>query len=258
MLQVLTLLIILAVVLIIGRLATIALTVTGIPHEIAKFQARSALTGAGFTTNESESLVNHPARRRIVVMLMTVGAIGGAAGIATTISAFVGVSGFGDGLERGFLLLAGLFVLVVVSRTKYFDKVMSRVFAGVVKRVTDVDLTDYGSLLRLSGEYGVAEVHVKPGEWLADRTLAEMDLSHEGVLVLGVVHPDHTYIGAPKGDTRVRVNDTLILYGRAPLLAELDVRKADHTGERAHQEAMATQRSIEEDQRRADEGEEAV
>ena len=75
MLQVLTLLIILAVVLIIGRLATIALTVTGIPREIAKFQARSALTGAGFTTNESESLVNHPARRRIIVLLMTVGAL---------------------------------------------------------------------------------------------------------------------------------------------------------------------------------------
>lgn len=258
MLQILTLLIILAVVLIIGRLATIALTVTGIPREIAKFQARSALTGAGFTTNESESLVNHPARRRIIVMLMTVGAIGGAAGIATTISAFVGVSGVGDGLERGLVLLGGLFVLVALSRTKYFDRLMSRAFAGIVKRVTDVDLTDYGSLLRLSGEYGVAEVHVKDGEWLAGRTLAQMDLSHEGVLVLGIVHPNHTYVGAPKGDTRVRVDDTLILYGRASLLAELDVRKAGLSGERAHKEAVARQRGIEEEERRADKGEEAV
>lgn len=259
MFQVLTLLIILAMVLIIGRLATIALTVTGVPREIAKFQARSALTGAGFTTTESESLVNHPARRRIIMLLMAVGAIGGAAGIATTISAFIGVSGFGDGLERGFLLLGGLVLMVVVSRTARFDALVSRLFAGIVKRIADVDLQDYRSMLRLSGEYGVAEVHVKEGEWLAGRTLSELDLSHEGVLVLGVVHPDHTYIGAPKGDTRVRVDDTLILYGRASLLVELDERRADLTGERAHKQAVAEQRSIEEEQRRTEEeGEEAV
>jgi len=38
--------------------------------EAAHFQARSALTGVGFTTSESELIVGHPARRRIVESLV--------------------------------------------------------------------------------------------------------------------------------------------------------------------------------------------
>lgn len=250
MFQAVSLLIILATVLIISRLATIALTVTGIPREIAKFQARSALTGAGFTTAESESLVNHPVRRRIIMGLMLTGSLGGAAGIATAISAFVGVSGFGAGVQRGFILLGGLVVLVVASRTNMFDRVTSKIFAGLVRRVADVDLRDYASLLRLSGEYGVDELYIEADDWLADKSLAELDLPHEGILVLGIVRADHTYLGAPKGGTRVRAGDTLVVYGRAPLLAELDERRADHTGQRAHEAAVAKQRAIEREQER--------
>ncbi|WP_419193904.1 hypothetical protein [Novipirellula herctigrandis] len=38
--------------------------------DLAQFQTLSAFTGAGFTTNESEDIVNHPLRRRIMMYLM--------------------------------------------------------------------------------------------------------------------------------------------------------------------------------------------
>ena len=60
----------------ITRIATIALTMTGVSRQSARFQARSALTGAGFTTSESESMVNHPVRRRIIMWLMLTGNAG--------------------------------------------------------------------------------------------------------------------------------------------------------------------------------------
>ena len=58
------------------RVATIALTVTGLSREAARFQARSGLTGAGYTTTEAESIVNHPVRRRIVATLVLIGSAG--------------------------------------------------------------------------------------------------------------------------------------------------------------------------------------
>ena len=242
MLQVLSLLIVLGVVLIIGRLATVALTATGIPREIAKFQARSALTGAGFTTTESEQIVGHPARRRIVMILMMTGAIGGAAGIATTITAFANVNGYGQGLVRDGMLTAGLFAGVVLIRTRWFDRLLMRLFAGLIKRVTDVDLTDYAGLLRLSGDYGIAEILVDPGDWWAERELADLNLNREGVLLLGVVRPDQTYIGAPTGSTRLHPGDLLLAYGRGSQLAELDKRSTGEEGERAHLRAVAEHR----------------
>ena len=45
------------------RMGTLALQRTGLSREAATFQAQSAFMGVGFTTSESESLVNHPVRR---------------------------------------------------------------------------------------------------------------------------------------------------------------------------------------------------
>ena len=52
-------LLVLAVVsLIITRVATMALAATGLSYDVARFQARSALSGVGYTTSESEMIAN--------------------------------------------------------------------------------------------------------------------------------------------------------------------------------------------------------
>jgi len=80
-----SLLLVLVFSLLITRIATIALTYTGLSRQSAKFQARSAFTGVGFTTSESEKVVNHPVRRRILLLMMLVGN----AGIVTVIATFI-------------------------------------------------------------------------------------------------------------------------------------------------------------------------
>ena len=70
MTAVLILLLILLVALLINRIATAALMSTGMSRQYAKFQARSAFTGVGFTTSEAEEVVSHPVRRRIVMILI--------------------------------------------------------------------------------------------------------------------------------------------------------------------------------------------
>ena len=54
---------VLSLSLFVTQLATIALTYTGLSLEAARFQARSAFTGTGFTTSEAENVVDHPVRR---------------------------------------------------------------------------------------------------------------------------------------------------------------------------------------------------
>lgn len=76
MISIVTLLIVLTLSILLTRIATVALTHTGLSRESAKFQARSAFTGVGFTTSESEKVVNHPIRRRILLMLMLLGNAG--------------------------------------------------------------------------------------------------------------------------------------------------------------------------------------
>jgi Trk K+ transport system NAD-binding subunit len=89
-------------------------------------------------------------------------------------------------------------------------------------------------------------MRVRPDEWLAGKTLAELNLRSEGALVLGIERTDGSYVGAPRGPTAVKPGDLLIVYGRTSRLKELDRRPAGSDGDRAHREAVGSQLAHEE------------
>ena len=90
MIALISLLIIIALSIIVVRIGAIALELTGLSSEIASFQAQSAFSGAGFTTTESEAMVTHPVRRRIIRILILLGGAGVTTSMATLVLAFVG------------------------------------------------------------------------------------------------------------------------------------------------------------------------
>ena len=89
MIPIITLLVVVILSILVTRFATIALTYTGLSRETARFQARSAFTGVGFTTSESENVVNHPVRRKILMLLMLFGNAGIVTVIASVVLAFI-------------------------------------------------------------------------------------------------------------------------------------------------------------------------
>lgn len=237
--------------LLITRVATVALVLTGMSQQDARFQARSALSGTGFTTSEAEQVVNHPVRRRIVMGLMMLGSAGLVTGVATVMLGFVHASS-GEALQRVGVILGALLALYLLSRSPWFDRRLSRLIAALLRRFTDIESRDYGSLLHLAGDYGVAELAVREGEWLAGHSLDELDLRSEGVAVLGVERADGTFLGAPRFDTVVCPGDTLVLYGPQARIDELDDRVTGVAGDQAHRLAVAEQRRREEAECAAD------
>ncbi len=241
MTAILSLLVVIFVSMVITRVATIALTATGMSRESARFQARSALTGAGFTTSESESVVRHPVRRRIVMMLMLLGSAGIAAVIGSIVLAFVGSDADANWWFRIAVLAVGIGGLWVFASSAWVDRRITRLTMWALGRYTTIDARDYASLLQLGGDYVITELVVTGDHWLADRSLAELDLRREGIMVLGVVRPDGEYLGVPTRETVLRVGDTLVLYSRAGQLAELDARRRDMAGDEARRNAVERQ-----------------
>jgi len=240
LLQVMSLLVVLVLSLIITRVATIALTLTGMTRESARFQARSALTGAGFTTSESEKVVNHPIRRRVVMWLMLTGN-GGLVIVAALLILILGGGGKQVGLWSYVGLAAGLVGLWLLATSRWIDGRMSQHIERLLQRYTDLDTRDYMGLLRLHGEYTISELAVEENDWLAGRRLSELGLSREGVLVLGISRVDGTFLGAPRGDALLNAGNVLLLYGRDAAMKALDEREAGATGNLAHLEAVVEQ-----------------
>lgn len=261
MVAIVTVLIVILLSMVVTRVATIALTVTGMSREAAKFQARSALTGAGYTTTESESIVTHPVRRRIVGTLMLIGSAGVVTVIGGVALAFAKSEGPSDAGQRLAVLLAGGALLLWVMNRPPVDRAMSRLIRRLLRRFTDLEVRDYESLLEVHGGYMISELHIDPGDWIADRTLAEMRLNDEGVLVLGVQRRDGGYVGAPTGHTVGHVGDTLLLYGHQDRIAELDMRPQGPAGDAEHAESTtehavveATEAIAEDDTQDSDDG----
>jgi hypothetical protein len=240
-LGIIALLIVLALSLIITRMATVALTLTGLSEEIARFQARSAFTGTGFTTREAENVVNHPVRRRIIMLLMVLRSAGLVTIVLSFILSFLGSADDTTRLIRIIWLAGGVIVLWIASSNRVLDRYMRRFIEWTLRRWTKLDVTDYASLLRLSGDYTVVEALIKPEDWLANKRLENCHLPREGITILGITRDDGTYIGVPRGATEIQPGDTLILYGRAQALSELDKRLAGSQGDEAHERAVAEQ-----------------
>ncbi len=223
--------------LLVTRIATVWLTVTGMPREAARFQARSAFTGVGFTTREAEQVVNHPVRRGVVMFLMLLGNAGIITVLGSLIVGFGGERTTSALLLRVGVVLAGLLVLWFLSRSAGIDRALGRLAARIMQSRYGLNVPDRAHLLAIAGEWHVSELFVRDGDWLAGRKIGEQKLRAEGVSVLGVIRANGAYAPWPDGDTTLFPGDTLIVYGRESRLAELDSRRADRDGERAHERA---------------------
>lgn len=248
-----SLLVAISVSLLITRVATMALMLTGLSREMARFQARSAFSGAGFTTSESESVVNHPVRRRIVMLLMLLGNAGIATVVATLMVSMMAASQSEDLLPSVLVLAVGLALLWIVARSRWVERRLNRVISWALRRWARLEVRDYVAVLHLQSGYAVTEMHVESSDWIADKALARLRLPHEGVLVLGIIRVGGAYIGAPTGDTEIHGGDTLILYGPIERIEELDQRRAGLRGDEAHEEAVEEHVETLEEQQLTDE-----
>lgn len=149
MIAILSLLIVSALCLLVTRVAAMALMLTGLSRECARFQARSAYTGVGFTTQESESIVNHPVRRRIVMLLMLLGNVGIATVVATIVLSFGSTVRAEHWWVPVLTLLAGGAALIAASRSASVEHGLNHIIAWCLKRWTKLEIQDYVALLQL-------------------------------------------------------------------------------------------------------------
>jgi len=248
---VVSLFIILVLSLLVTRLATAALTLTGVSRELARLQSISAFTGVGYTTAESESLTEHPVRRRLLILLMILGNAGFVTAISSLILSFSGLEERTGYIRAGWIL-GGLLVLWLFARSKWVDRTMHRVMRRLLERSGAMRALDYEKLLDLRGDYIVSTHRVGRDDWMAGRSLAELKLFEEGISVLGIHRSNGDYLGVPRGETPVEPGDLIVLYGEEEDIEEVRQRSRDARGEQEHREAVADQKGRLDEQKRKD------
>jgi NhaP-type Na+/H+ and K+/H+ antiporter len=184
------------------------------------------------------------------MMLMLLGNAGLVTVMTTLILTFVGSQGTASTLERLGMLAVGLVLLAWFAYSPWVDRQLSRVIDIALRRMTDLDTRDYVSLLHLQGEYRLVEMLIRPDDWIAGMRLMDARTRNEGVIVIAIRRAeDDCFIGSPEGETEIRAGDTLVLYGRASALTQLDQRRKGWEGDKEHFEAVAAQRAYEKEEK---------
>lgn len=214
---------IIAVILIVVALAflmelgAIILKMTGLDINKARFQALSALTGTGYTTHESEAIMRHPLRRKVVMILMIIGN----AGLVSIIFTLVTTSKSGLTFVQLAISLALLIGLIrLISDRWLIGALDKRIEATLEKHQLLIRKKSIEEVLRLGDTYGVAEVTIDENSELLALTLAQAGLTEKNILVLAIER-DGRFIHMPRSFDRILAKDVLLVYGDLESLRQL-------------------------------------
>jgi len=215
------------------RGGAVALKLTGLSWDVASFQAQSAFTGAGFTTSESENIVSHPARRRVIRAMMNLGSIGVSSALVTVVVTFTTA---GDDMQqRTWWMIGSLVLLGAAIRTKVLDRLFIPVVTRFLLRSSTLRILDYEELLRMDKGFSVAQLTVERDTWLTGGPLKQLALNEEGILVLNVRRRSGSVLAAPRPVIHLEPGDKILCYGLEGELGDLAKRPAGPEGERAHE-----------------------
>ncbi len=220
MIEVVSIFVVVLISMIIVRVGTAALILTGLSPDVASFQAFSAYTGTGFTTREAELVMSHPLRRKIIRILILLGNMGLASVVAALILSFGSTISTTQLLVRIGVLVVLLVVLYILAQSKSLYNWMQKLFVGLLSRFTPLHIHDYYKLLEIERGFGIISFKVGEGSPLARKSLGELRLLEQGILVLGIHRADGDYLGAPHGGDRIQVGDRIICYGELDRLEE--------------------------------------
>lgn len=203
--------IVLFVTVMVRKVATVALQLTGLDRQTASFQALSALTGTGFTTREAELVLNHPLRRRIISLLMIVGNAGMVAVIAGLASSFLTITS-SWAILRFIILLIALYLIFKMATHSKLGRFLSKKIEEALRERFKLQKRSIERILDLGEDFGVAEITLHESFSSVGKTLATSELGKKKILVLAIER-DGEKILVPKGNHKLHAGDNLICYG---------------------------------------------
>lgn len=202
------------------EIIAIVMKLTGLELSKARFQIISILTHTGFTSRESELIVQHPTRRKIASILMVVSYV---AQITLITLLFDVLNNATKDLLSISIALTVVLVIIIISTqvdslSRRFDRFAERLLKNKIKKINSNNRID--QLLNLSPEFSIYELIVDTDSFICRKTLRELHLKEHFVQVLKIDRGSEM-IDFPLADTQILAGDRMIVYGKIEALTNL-------------------------------------
>lgn len=196
-----------------SRVGAIALELTGLPTEVARFQSLSAITGVGFTTSVSELIVRHSHRRCIVTILMFIGSLGTLGIGATLVISLLNLNDLKDWFLHFSIIMIGIILICLIDRSHSITKLIYKIFRSLLSRLFDLTDPDYSCLLYSTGDFTFAEYHIDRKHLLCGRKLSSINNNPNDFIVLGVHDSAGNFHSLPSDEFVLKAGFKILVYG---------------------------------------------
>lgn len=188
---------------------------TGLERKIARFQVISMLTGTGFTTGESELIIDHPVRRRLGAFLILFGAFS----LAVIISAISNLLTDNFYTMEIAYIAGGLLVLLLILRAPAVQHMMSGKMKSELKENYELADLPISDVLLMDEEDEVREIVISEDSLFTDKTFKEIVEKKDDIILLFIKRGEIN-IRNQAYDTKIEPGDKLIVYGNNPQIEE--------------------------------------
>lgn len=204
------------VYLVIIRIFTILLRITGLTNEKAKFQAISLLTSCGFTTSESEIIANDRARRKIAIAAMVTGYGFSVIIVSLIFNLLISLNqAQTSSTLKVIIIAAAVFVgLIILFQLPFIKKGNERLIAKIALKI--IQRKQYENTITILDSYGkdaICEVMINNlPEILEDKKLFEVRLRDTYRLNVLMIKRRNKVVDITK-DTIVQYHDVIVVFG---------------------------------------------
>lgn len=201
----LALIIYVIVVLLVVEVLSIAFELTGVPYEKAKFQVITMVT-TGYSTKESEIIVQHPIRRKLALFAMIFTYVSN----VTLFSIIVNLtkSSITKSLIVKSLIVLIALLIFVKNRMKLEGKIRNEF---IKHRWFSVNRTNIYYLLSKNNGYGLYNLYIDKRFKFIGQTIQESPLKKMGIQVINI-DKGNKIIEFPEPSYKTEIGDNLLVY----------------------------------------------
>jgi hypothetical protein len=193
------------------RAAAIALMITGMEEDMARFQARSAFTGTGFTTKAAEPVVNHPLRRKIVSWLMLMGHVGIVTVIITATSSLANSDKHHLPINA-IVLAGGAYVIYLIVRRNRLMQRWENFIRDKLGGLPAFKKYELQIIVHLMEGCAIMRLYIEKASPLVEHALSDTILHDPDMFIIGIERGD-LWLSRPKPEEQIKKGDNIILYG---------------------------------------------
>ncbi|MCR5462819.1 MAG: TrkA C-terminal domain-containing protein [bacterium] len=204
------------VYLILIRIFTVLLRITGLTNEKAKFQAISLLTSCGFTTSESEIIANDRARRKIAIFAMITGYAFSVIIVSLTFNLLVNLNqAQTSSTLKVIVIAAAIFIgLLIFFQLPFVKKNNERIIAKIALKI--IQRKQYENTITILDSYGkdaICEIMINNlPEIFEDKKLSEIRIRDTYKLNMLMIKRKNKVVDITK-NTIVQYHDVIVVFG---------------------------------------------